>query len=288
MKVLATEAACARALDAGAPASRQRAMSPRASRPGAARRVAPGRQARSCSSCSTSRSARCTATASSCATSPRRAPSAAALCSIRLRPRRAAARRRALRELAALEHDAPRRRLRRCSSAAAGRIDLARFEAIYNLTHDRADAALRAGAARRSSARTRASASRERAMTRMRKRVARAARGVSSRAAAGAGQEVETLRKAIAADLLRRRVRSGAAQPRRRTQDRSERLDGALPGHNATANAADERLWQTVRPALEAARLQRAADARARAAAEAQGTDRQGFPAPQGEDRRSA
>ena len=38
-----------------------------------------------------------------------------------------------------------------------------------------------------------------------------------------------------------------------------------LPGHNATANAADDRLWQTVRPALEASALQRAADPRARA-----------------------
>ena len=59
---------------------------------------------------------------------------------------------------------------------------------------------------------------------------------------------------------------------RGRAEDGSQRFDRAPRRHNATANAADDRMWQTVRPALEACALQRAADARARRAAQAQGS----------------
>ena len=90
-QLLASEEHAARALDAGAPASRdERTSTARvAMLDGAA--VAPG-EARWCSSCSTSRSARCAATASSCAISRRTARSAAASCSIPSRRQRGAAR----------------------------------------------------------------------------------------------------------------------------------------------------------------------------------------------------
>ncbi len=67
-----------------------------------------------------------------------------------------------------------------------------------------------------------------------------------------AGEEVETLRAAVASDLG---GDAFASVLRRLTDARRIETGGStarLPGHNATANDADERLWQAVRPVLEA------------------------------------
>jgi selenocysteine-specific elongation factor len=64
--------------------------------------------------------------------------------------------------------------------------------------------------------------------------------------------EIETLRQAIARDLSSDAFGSVL---RRLADERKMEASGStarLPGHVATANAADDRLWQTVRPALEA------------------------------------
>ena len=103
-----------------------------------------------------------------------------------------------------------------------------------------------------------------------------------------AGQEVETLRKAARARSQRRRFR---AVLRRLADERKIEASGStarLPGHNATANAADDRLWQTVRPALEAAGFNAPPIRELALQVKLKEADRQGFPVSQGEDRRSA
>jgi selenocysteine-specific elongation factor len=67
------------------------------------------------------------------------------------------------------------------------------------------------------------------------------------------GQETETLRQAIAPNLT---VDAFTSVIRSLVDDRKVEASGStarLAGHNATANAADDRMWQSVRPALEAA-----------------------------------
>jgi selenocysteine-specific elongation factor len=68
-----------------------------------------------------------------------------------------------------------------------------------------------------------------------------------------AGQEVEALRALsapdLAADAFASVLRKLADEHKLETSGSTARLTG----HNATANAADDRMWQTVHPALEAA-----------------------------------
>jgi selenocysteine-specific elongation factor len=68
-----------------------------------------------------------------------------------------------------------------------------------------------------------------------------------------AGLETESLRNTVAADLS---VDAFASILRRLADARKIEASGStarLAGHNATANAADDRLWETLRPALEGA-----------------------------------
>jgi selenocysteine-specific elongation factor len=67
------------------------------------------------------------------------------------------------------------------------------------------------------------------------------------------GQETETLRGAVAPHLT---ADAFASLVRSLVDDRKVEASGStarLAGHNATANAADDRMWQLVRPALDAA-----------------------------------
>ena len=66
------------------------------------------------------------------------------------------------------------------------------------------------------------------------------------------GLEVEALRQSLAADLS---ADGFASVLRSLVDERKIEASGStarLPGHNTTANAADDRLWQSVRPVLEA------------------------------------
>jgi selenocysteine-specific elongation factor len=68
-----------------------------------------------------------------------------------------------------------------------------------------------------------------------------------------AGEEVETLRKSVAPDLS---ADMFGSLLRRLTDERKIEASGStarIAGHDATANAADDSLWQAVRPALESA-----------------------------------
>src|SRR5204862_7475573 len=66
------------------------------------------------------------------------------------------------------------------------------------------------------------------------------------------GEDVDRMRQATAADLP---PDAFAAILRTLVDERKIEASGSsarLPGHNATANAADDRLWQTLRHALAA------------------------------------
>ena len=68
-----------------------------------------------------------------------------------------------------------------------------------------------------------------------------------------AGQETETMRSALAADLsadAHTSLLRGLADERKLELSSSS---ARLPGHNLTANSADEKLWQTIHPVLQAA-----------------------------------
>ena len=154
-------------------------------------------------------------------------------------------------ELAALEADAPEAALAALSQALAGGVDLARFEKIYNLTTERAAAVYgNAGViAVGKESRT--------GITRALRDDLRA-RALDSLAAfhrkqpQAPGQEVEALRGELAPRLA---AEVFQALLRELADERKLEIQGSIariPGHNATSNPADEKLWQTIRPALEA------------------------------------
>ncbi len=156
-----------------------------------------------------------------------------------------------LAELAASECEAPGAALAALASESGRVIDLARFEVAYNITRERATAlfeeaqlVLLGKDGRTGLTRTRYTAIREAILAQLAE--------FHRKQPQAAGEEVETLRQAIAVDL---NADAFASVLRSLGSERKVEASGStarLPGHNATANAADDRLWQTVRPALEA------------------------------------
>ena len=67
-----------------------------------------------------------------------------------------------------------------------------------------------------------------------------------------AGESIETLRAAVAADLPADAFSSVLRQLADERKIEVSSSTARLPGHNATANAADDRLWQTIKPVLDA------------------------------------
>jgi selenocysteine-specific elongation factor len=155
-----------------------------------------------------------------------------------------------LAELSALENEAPDAALAALLQQEAPAIDLARFELVYNLAAERA-------AKLYESAKLVALGKDARiAITQARHGQIGAAviahvSDFHRRQPQAAGEDVETLRAAVAPDLI---TDAFSTVLRRLTDERKIETSSStvrLPGHNATANAADDRLWQTVRPALE-------------------------------------
>lgn len=158
-----------------------------------------------------------------------------------------------LAELAALEHDSAEAALSALASERDRVIDLTRFEVAYNITRERAAALyqqaqivqLQLGKdARIGLTQSRYAAMREAILAQL--------ADFHRKQPQAVGQEVETLRNAVAADLS---ADAFASVLRGLGSERKVEASGStarLPGHNATANAADDRLWQTLRPALEA------------------------------------
>ena len=67
-----------------------------------------------------------------------------------------------------------------------------------------------------------------------------------------AGEAIETIRAAIASDLSADAFGTVLRQLSDERKIEIASSTARLPGHNATANAADDRLWQTIKPALDA------------------------------------
>ena len=153
-------------------------------------------------------------------------------------------------ELAALEADAPDVALTALSQALAGGVDLARFEKTYNLTAERAAALYRSGDV--------IAVGKERTgITRalrddLRSRTLDSLAAFHRQQPQAPGQEVEALRGELAPRLG---TEVFQALLRELADERKLEIQGSIariPGHNATSNPADEKLWQAIRPALEA------------------------------------
>jgi selenocysteine-specific elongation factor len=156
-----------------------------------------------------------------------------------------------LAELAAFERDAAEDAFTALLDRAERPVELGRFELMYNLTsehaarlYEHANAVQLGKDSRVAVPHGRYSAVRDAVMTEL--------GAFHRRQPQAVGLEIEALRKAAAADL---EPDAFTTVLRRLADERKLEASGStarLPGHNATANAADDRLWQTVRPALEA------------------------------------
>jgi selenocysteine-specific elongation factor len=155
-------------------------------------------------------------------------------------------------ELAALEESSPAATLAALSRISAGDIDLARFEKTFNLTPEHA-AGLYAAAdivAVGKDVRTGIT----RAFHHKLRENALADLGAFHRQTPQAlGKEIEALRAELAPQLP---AAAFTALMRELADERKLEVSGSLarlPGHNATSNPEDDKLWQTIRPALESA-----------------------------------
>ena len=155
-------------------------------------------------------------------------------------------------ELAALEESSPAATLAALSRISAGDIDLARFEKTFNLTPEHA-AGLYAAAdivAVGKDVRT--------GITRafhhkLRENVLADLGAFHRRTPQALGKEIEALRAELAPQLP---AAAFTALMRELADERKLEVSGSLarlPGHNATSNPEDDKLWQTIRPALESA-----------------------------------
>ena len=163
--------------------------------------------------------------------------------------RRAAGRRN---ELAALECDSPEEALSCMSATSEAPIDLARFEQTYNVTADRAARLYASAHLVELGKDGRVGITRERHAA-LREAVLAALREFHRTQPQAIGQEIETLRLTAAPHLS---TDAFASVLRALIDERKVEASGSiarLPGHDATANAADDKLWQIVRPALEIA-----------------------------------
>jgi selenocysteine-specific elongation factor len=153
--------------------------------------------------------------------------------------------------LAAFEHDGPAEALTALISNSTQPVDVGLFEKIYNVTAQRAaqlyDAAglVQLGKERRIGITgARLQSVRDAAITHL--------QAFHKRQPQAAGESIETLRRTVAPDLAADTFASVLRQLADERKIEVSSSSARLPGHNATANAADDRLWQTIRPVLEA------------------------------------
>ncbi|HEV7801982.1 MAG TPA: selenocysteine-specific translation elongation factor [Burkholderiales bacterium] len=154
-------------------------------------------------------------------------------------------------ELAALEHDTPEAALSALLESGNRAIDLKRLEIAYNMTPERASRVYEGAHLVQvgKDSRVGITAARQKAIG---DAVLAQLGDFHRKNPQAAGQEIEVLRKATAADLS---ADAFASVLRRLADERKVEASGStarIPGHNATANDADDRMWQIVRPALEA------------------------------------
>jgi selenocysteine-specific elongation factor len=154
-------------------------------------------------------------------------------------------------ELAALEADSPEAALAGLSCASPAGIDLGRFERTYNLTTECA-ASLYAAAKIITVGKEHRTGITTALRDELRAGILDALATFHKLQPQATGKEVDTLRAELAPQLspavLQALLRELADERKLEVQGSIARI----PGHNATSNPADEKLWQAIRPALEA------------------------------------
>jgi selenocysteine-specific elongation factor len=131
-----------------------------------------------------------------------------------------------------------------------GGIDLARFERTYNLTAERA-VALYADAGMIVVGKEQRTGITRTLRDELRGKLLEALAAFHRQQPQAAGKEIDALRAELAPQLppavLQALLRELADERKLEVQGSIARI----PGHNATSNPADEKLWQAIRPALE-------------------------------------
>ncbi|MGQ0524585.1 MAG: selenocysteine-specific translation elongation factor [Betaproteobacteria bacterium] len=153
--------------------------------------------------------------------------------------------------LAALEKGSPAATLAALTSVSPGGIDLARYERTFNLTSERA-AALYAEAGIIALGKDNRLGVTRALHSDLRAKIPAELGAFHRRTPQALGKDIEALRAELAPDLP---ADAFAALLRELADERKVEVSGSLarlPGHNATSNPEDDRLWQTLRPALEA------------------------------------
>jgi selenocysteine-specific elongation factor len=154
-------------------------------------------------------------------------------------------------ELAALEADDPETALAALSRVSQAGVDLARFEKTYNLTAERAADVCGTAGIIAVGKEPRTGITRE-LRDDLRTRTLDTLATFHRQQPQAPGREVEALRGAVAPrlapDVFQALLRELADERKLEVQGSIARI----PGHNATSNPADEKLWHAVRPALEA------------------------------------
>jgi selenocysteine-specific elongation factor len=155
-----------------------------------------------------------------------------------------------LAELASFDRDSADEAFSALLTSAERPIELDRFELVYNLTRERA-AALYARANIVELGKDRRVAITQARESAVRDAVLAELAAFHRQHPQATGTEIETLRRKIAPELD---ADAFASVLRKLADERKIEASGStsrLPGHDATSNATDDRLWQTVRPALE-------------------------------------
>jgi selenocysteine-specific elongation factor len=166
--------------------------------------------------------------------------------------RRNSAARRA--QLAALEHSAPDAALAGLLACSPAGVDIAQFERTFNLTPERVEALTRQLGAAIIGKDQRVALPQAMVDT-IKQRVLEALTRFHRESPQALGAEIETLRKSLAPALA---AATFVALLRELADQRKIEVTGSLarlPRHVATANPADEKMWQTIKPVLDGAGL---------------------------------
>lgn len=155
-------------------------------------------------------------------------------------------------QLEALGASSPAAALAALVDIALGGVDLGRFEKTFNLTDEHA-AELYAAADIVAIGRERAIGLPRSTLAGLRDNVVSAVDASHRTNPQALGKEIDALRGEIAPQLP---SEAFSALLRELVDERRLEVTGSVarvPGHNPTANAADEKLWQLIRPSLDAA-----------------------------------
>lgn len=154
--------------------------------------------------------------------------------------------------LAAFEEESPPDTLAALSRISTAGIDLTRFEKMFNVTPERATQLYETAGIVAVGKEVRIGITRA-LHDELRERVPAALAAFHRATPQALGREIEALRAELAPQLP---ANAFSALVRGLADERKVEISGSLarlPGHNPTSNPEDDRLWQTVRPALEAA-----------------------------------